>query len=380
MGKPYQRKDHIDKNWYISYVEPSGKRVKKSVGPSKRTAETVLKKIEVEIAEGRYLNLKQNGQIKFVDFLEEFYRLYCVNLKSCPKTHSTYTKQFKEVFKDKYLDEIKIVDIERYKAQRSKEVAEATVNRNLSFLRCLFNKAIAWERFSGPNPVSKVKLFKENNTRLRYLEKEEITRLLSNCNGMLKSIVGLALNTGMRRGEIFNLKWGDIGFTVRTIYIRDSKSGEAREIPMNDEVLGILKGMYKKEQGDYIFCHEDGSRVQDIRKSFWTALRKSDIKDFHFHDLRHTFASQLVMSGVDLNTVRELMGHNSLEMTLRYAHLSPGHKRRAVDILGQNINGLGGVGKKDSVPSQSLEAFGRGLDESTNSQHVNLQTVTSMRL
>lgn len=380
MGKPYQRKDHTDKNWYISYIEPSGKRVKKSVGKSKKTAETVLKKIEVEIAEGRYLNLKQNGRIKFVDFLEEFYRDYCVNLKSCSKTHITYKKQLKEVFKDKHLDDIKIVDIERYKAQRSKEVAPATVNRNLSFLRCLFNKAIAWERFSGPNPVSKVKLFKENNTRLRYLEKEEISRLLSNCNGVLKSIVGLALNTGMRRGEIFNLKWEDIGFKARTIYIRDSKSGEAREIPMNDVVLDILMGMPKKEPTDYIFCREDGTRIQDIRKSFWTALKKSDIKDFHFHDLRHTFASQLVMSGVDLNTVRELMGHNSLEMTLRYAHLSPGHKRRAVDILGQNIGGFGAEVKSVRVPSQSLEAFARGLDESTNSQSFDLQTVTSMRL
>ena len=93
----------------------------------------------------------------------------------------------------------------------------------------------------------------------------------------------------------------------------------------------------KHPKSPYIFCHKNGERVKDIRKSFWTALRKSGIKDFRFHDLRHAAASQLVMAGVDLNTVREILGHNTIEMTLRYAHLSPNHKKRAVDVLGESI-------------------------------------------
>ena len=108
----------------------------------------------------------------------------------------------------------------------------------------------------------------------------------------------------------------------------------------------------------------------DIRKSFWTALRKSGIKDFHFHDLRHTFASPMVMSGVDLNTVRELMGHHSLEMTLRYAHLSAGHKRRAVVILGESINVVS-VENRDHLvpiwsPEENLESSSKAIVSQVN--------------
>ena len=306
MGKTFQRKDRNDKDWYISFYEPTGRRVKRRIGPSKKVAEAALCKVEVAIAEGKYLELKKQNKTKFEDFLEEYYRLHCAGLKSCRKTHDTYRKQFKEIFKGKFLNEITVYDIEQYKTQRRQEVAVATVNRSMSFLRCLFNKAIDWGRYEGFNPVSKVKFFKENNARLRYLEKEEIARLLSFCDGNLKAIVSLALNTGMRRGEIFDMKWEYVDFRVRVIYLLDTKSGETREIPMNDEVVKILSGIKKHSNSPYVFWTKNGKRIDDIRKSFWTALGKSGIKEFHFHDLRHTFASQLVMSGVDLNTVREL--------------------------------------------------------------------------
>ncbi len=376
MGKPFQRKDRKDKDWYIGYYEPGGRRIKMRVGPSKKVAEVALKKIEVAIAEGKYLDVKKQDRVKFEDFLDEYYKLHCLNLKSCKKTHTTYTKQFKEIFKGKYLDEIKIVDIEHYRIAQMKDSAIGTVNRKLSFLRSLFNKAIAWDRYHGFNPVSKIKFFKENNTRLRFLDKEQITRLLSNCEGRLKDIVSLALNTGMRKSEIFNLKWSDIDLDVRAIYLRETKSGEGREVPINDEVFKVFKRIPKNSKSEYIFCYPDGQRMMDIRKSFWTALKKSDIKDFRFHDLRHTFASQMVMSGVDLNTVRELMGHNSLEMTLRYAHLSPGHKRRAVEILGQNINGSGTVSRFDLVPIWSPEASGDKGQKTSSSQVFEFNTVT----
>ncbi len=296
-------------------------------------------------------------------------------MKSCRKTHNTYAKQFKAIFEGRYLDEIRVVDIEKYKVEQTKTSAVATVNRKLSFLRSFFNKAIAWERYQGFNPVSKVKFLKENNTRLRFLEKEEISKLLSNSEGRLKEIITLALNTGMRKGEIFNLNWGDIDFTNRIIYLRETKSGEGREVPMNDEVCRVLKGIRRNPRSEYIFCYADGQRMMDIRRSFWTALRKSDIKNFHFHDLRHTFASQMVMSGVDLNTVRELMGHQTIEMTLRYAHLSPGHKRRAVDILGNSINAKATQNRDNLVPIWSPEQILENTQKDSLTQVAGIKTV-----
>jgi integrase len=186
--------------------------------------------------------------------------------------------------------------------------------------------------------VKGIEFFKEDSGRLRFLEREEIPRLLSNCNDYLLPIVTVALNTGMRRGELFRLKWHDIDIRRDVIHLYKTKNGEARDIPMNEVVKATLIKVRKHPISPYVFCREDGKPYYNLRKSFFTALKKSDIVDFRFHDLRHTFASQLVMSGVDLNTVRELLGHKSLAMTLRYAHLSPNHKKRAVDVLAKQLD------------------------------------------
>ncbi|MFC1667090.1 site-specific integrase [Candidatus Omnitrophota bacterium] len=137
----------------------------------------------------------------------------------------------------------------------------------------------------------------------------------------------------MFKGEILGLKWQDIDFSRRIIYLLDTKNGEKRELPMNDTVKTALLRTLRHPDSPYVFGDKNGRPFRDIRKSFFTAIRKSGIINFRFHDLRHTFSSHLVMSGVDLNTVRELLGHKSLKMTLRYAHLSPNHKGRAVELL-----------------------------------------------
>jgi len=118
----------------------------------------------------------------------------------------------------------------------------------------------------------------------------------------------------------------------------NTKNGEKREVPMNAIVQKAVIGVLKNPESQYVFCNKDGKPYANVRKSFFTACKKAGIISFRFHDLRHTFGSQLVMSGVDLNTVRELLGHKSLQMTLRYSHLSPDHKKRAVNVLGQRMD------------------------------------------
>jgi integrase len=135
----------------------------------------------------------------------------------------------------------------------------------------------------------------------------------------------------MRKGELFTLKWEQVNFEQGIITLHDTKNGERRDIPMDETVKTTLKEMERK--GDYVFCNEQGETFVRVQRSFEAAVKKSRIEDFHFHDLRHTFASNLLMEGEDLNTVRELLGHKDLTMTLRYAHLSPNHKTRAVNVL-----------------------------------------------
>ena len=300
----------------------------------------VEKKWLVEKAEGKFLDKKKQLNIRFEVFADEYLQLHSkVNNKSWVKSDEAGIKTLKVFFAGKCLHEITPHMIDLFKQEKLKKSEEdkglkpASINRKLACLKSIFNKAIAWGKFTGPNPVKQVKLFKENNQRLRFLEKEEIVKLLANCNPHLRGIVVVALNTGMRRGEILGLKWRDVDIKRSILYLHNTKNGDKREVPINEHVKTVFIETRKNPQSDYIFCKKDGTPFGDIKTGFFTALKKSGIKDFHFHDLRHTAASHLVMSGVDLNTVREILGHKSLQMTLRYSHLSPSHKKQAVDTL-----------------------------------------------
>ena len=180
----------------------------------------------------------------------------------------------------------------------------------------------------------------ENNRRLRYLSKEECDRLVKACAPHLRPVVITALNTGMRRGEILGLTWDRVDLQNSLILLDITKNGERREIPINSTLRETFKGLVRRLDNPHVFYDPaTGKRLQDVKRSFSTALRRAKILDFHFHDLRHTFASHAVMAGVDLTTLKELLGHKTLTMTLRYSHLAPGHKVAAVELLDSALNG-----------------------------------------
>jgi len=339
-----------ENDFYIEYYH-AGKKYREQIGSSKSLAETVLQKRKVQMAEGKFLEKKKEAQIKFEAFADEYFELHCKvnNKKSFDTADKHNIKVLKAFFPGLYLHEITPHKVQTFKSERAKTfytrqdgstktITPATVNRQLTCLKSIFNKAIAWGKFTGSNPVKGVKLFKENNARLRFLEKEEITKLLANCSPAIKPIVIVASNTGMRKGEIMGLKWRDLDFKRGIIHLYNTKNGEKREIPMNEPAIDTLIGVRKHPASEWVFVKENGEPYGDFKKSFFTACNKSGIKNFRFHDLRHTFASHLVMNGVDLNTVRELLGHKSLTMTLRYSHLSPNFKKQAVATLSKRID------------------------------------------
>ncbi|BBN58870.1 tyrosine-type recombinase/integrase [Hydrogenovibrio marinus] len=153
----------------------------------------------------------------------------------------------------------------------------------------------------------------------------------------VEPILLLAMNTGMRRGEILSLKWKnvDLDRKVLTITTENSKSKKLRHIPLNTKAYDALTDWKAQNpNSEFVFESEPGIPFKDVKKRFEALLKKAEIENFRFHDFRHHFASKLVMLGVDLNTVRELLGHSDLKMTLRYAHLAPEHKAEAVNLLG----------------------------------------------
>ena len=370
------------KNYWIDYYF-NGCRKRESVGTSKSLAVRALEKKHVAIAEGRFLDIKKEQKVRFEDFTDTFLELHSKLHKKSWESDFHIINKLKRFFGGKYLFQITSMLVEEYKTMRiksrknNKTLSPATVNREITLLKGIFNKAVEWNKL-GSNQISKVKLFKEDSRRLRYLEKEEIVKLLKACdvedqkrkvaeqgghyNPHLKSIILVALNTGMRRSEILGLKWHDCNFNIGNITLLNTKNGDKREMPMNDVVKTVLIKVRKHPESPYIFCNKNGEPFFNVRKSFFTALKKAGIINFRFHDLRHTFASQMVMSGVDLNTVRELLGHKSLEMTLVYAHLSPNHKKQGVDVLARQLGTI--WTPEPNVKSESTESVVATLDVS----------------
>jgi integrase len=278
--------------------------------------------------------------IKLSELLATYLRDYAKVNKSSFDRDEIAIEHLNDFLGDKQASDISPRDLERYKSRRKqtvrngKQITGATVNRELAILKTAFNKGIEWALVDS-NPVKKIKFFSEKDrARTRYLTADEKPKLFAAISPELRCFVIIALKTGMRLSEILGLKWLDIDSSANQILVRKSKSGKMRFIPLHPDVTEVLSSLPK--HGQYVFCNAQGERYSRscwIRTQFEAAVEKAGIHDFHIHDLRHTFASELVMKGVDLKTVAELLGHCSTRMTERYSHLSPTHVSQAVNLL-----------------------------------------------
>ena len=332
------------KNWYISYYF-EGKKISESVSPNKRVAGEALKSVKGDIAKDKY-NLKCDTKSpKF----EEYTKVYLEYSKANKRSYETDITMFKALcafFKGYKLSKITPFLIEKYKIGRGKKVArmskkpiaKATINRELAILKAMFNMAIR-DGKADKNPVKEVKLFKEDNKKERILTSEEIQRLLTECNGYLKPVVILALNTAMRLREILYLKWSNVDFNRNIIVVTQTKSKKNRNVPMNGLVFKTLQGVERKSE--YFFCDpKTGEPYHSIKTSFGKALKRAKLEGVRFHDLRHTAATMMVMSGVDLVTVKEILGHSNIEMTMRYTHPTTDGKMNAVRALERQMEDI----------------------------------------
>ena len=310
---------------------------------NKRTAEKIYHKRMADIAEGKYLDIKKNEKVLFKDFAEIYMQRHAIPFKkSWKRSDKSHIASLTPFFGEKYLYEITSMMIEDCKIERQKTVKRSSIKRELSTLCTMLNKAIKWKLLLE-NPMKDVERYRgdeADNQRVRYLEKDEIARLLSFCHDLkLKNVVSLALHTGMRKGEIQRLQWNDVDFQKRQLVVTISKNGTKRYLPLDNSAVSALMAQPKHASSPLVFPNEEG-KVYDFRKAFETAITAAKIVDFRFHDLRHTFASHLVMSGISIYTVMELLGHRSLKMTMRYAHLSPDFQAKAVKILDDRITVL----------------------------------------
>ena len=345
--------------YYVTYQSTGGRQVKRSLKTrDKEVAEQKRAKLELDIHEARIFGKEPARSFKelMVNYLEAkqktrgFSRLQ----DAC--------KPLLKYFGDSDVTQLQGTHVEQYIAYRSEFVSEGTIKREVGTLSAAFNHAIKKRHWRIENPCTKAELPKEPKGRVRFLTYEEAKTLLQvaavpvdqkgRClsnqykSPVLRDFIELALNTGCRKGELLNLKWENIDFSTRLLHLEQTKSGEWQTVPINEEARQVLvRRMRLRDEvcpdTPWVFFHltaalnaKIGDRVKDVRKAFSTACRRTGIEDFHIHDLRHTFASWLVMNGTPLFEVSKLLRHASVQMTERYAHLAPDHLHNAVDNLG----------------------------------------------
>jgi len=328
--------------WWIRYAGLDGKiRYESSGSKSYRVAQALLIKRKQAIQEGKEpLPIKKIANHTFKE-LAERYLVWAKRQKSFDSKKYLVWALVEE-FGNIPLRRMSTFIVEEFQGKILDTGRKpATANRFLAVLKHMVNKAVQWEMVEDETlkRIGKVKPLPENNKRLRYLTVEECHRLINASVPHLKPIVITALNTGMRKGEILGLRWENVDLVHGFILLDQTKNNERREIPINQTLRETFKHLPRRLDSPYVFIDEKGNRFKDVKRSFHSALRRAKIQDFHFHDCRHTFASHLVMSGIDITTVKELLGHKTLAMTLRYSHLSPSHKVSAVSILDETLKG-----------------------------------------
>lgn len=331
--------------WYADYTDARGRRTRKSTGTTDRKeAEDLLAKWRLEARQEKLWG--QQPARSFDELILQFLRETQGRLRS-PQSRLVAAKPLVAHFTGRMLDSISTADVRRYALQRRQSVAASTVNKEVGLLSAALNHARQVWGWDVANVAQGCRQ-REPQSRTRWLTQAEAQHLIHVAAGnayapYLADLLKLAFNSGMRRGELTGLEWRQVHLSQRLIVLDpdQTKAGKRRSIPLNDAALAAIMNRwhYRAEHGDaswkHVFCRADGKPVTDIKTSFNNCCRKAGIENFRLHDTRHTFAAWLVQSGVSLAQVRDLLGHSTIQMTERYAHLAPDASRVAVAKLSE---------------------------------------------
>lgn len=364
--------------YFCDFRRPDGRRTRLKLGdthiltPAQARDEAL--KVLGDLARGidPAAHRKLAHQLCLRDFIEKHYGPWAdAHRKSGAQTIARTLACFSE-FKAQSPADLSAWKLEKWRSARLKAGKKATtVNRDVASLKAILQKAVEWGVLEA-NPLARVKPLRiDSAAKVRFLSAEEEEALRTSLDQReerirtdrrshnawcrdrgyppfpdldhvlfadhLKPMVLLSINLGIRRGELFNLTWADVNLERRVVTISGAtaKSGKTRHIPLNREAHEVLNKW--KEQtassSDRVFSSKEGQRFDNVNSSWEAVLKLAGIEVFRWHDMRHHFASRLVMAGVDLNTIRELLGHADLKMTIRYAHLAPHTKADAVSRI-----------------------------------------------
>lgn len=337
-----------DKCFDICYRDQRGKLVWEKIGwMSEKYTAAIASQIRAErvraIRHGQDLPKQKPKEVTLGDVWKRYDEWLETGKVKPRDDRGNYERHIEPIFGNTLLNKISPFDLERLKINLlNKGLAPATVKHVLVLIRQLINKAISWGMWKGENPIKKIKLPTINNKRERFLTKAEagkILRALQIVSPLVHDIALLSLHTGMRAGEMFSLKWSHIDIENGLIHIADPKNKRSRKAFMTSTIKDMFASYEVGKPEDFVYRSRRGKQIKEVSHTFDRVVKDLKINEgitdprqkVVFHTLRHTFASWLAIQGTPILTIKELMGHQSLAMTERYSHLSPDHKKQAVE-------------------------------------------------
>ncbi|KTD25451.1 site-specific recombinase XerD [Legionella lansingensis] len=340
---------------YLARVRLKGKKPESAIFERLTDARRWASSIESAIHENRHFKTAESKKRTLAELIDRYIEVILphksVSMQSAQKKQLLWWKEKAgyHVLADFTSQTISSLreELAKGSTNRGERRTTATVNRYLAALSHALNTAVnEWEWIES-NPVLKIKKQPESQGRVRYLDDNERARLLEACmvsaNKQLYTIVVLALSTGMRKGEILNLKRRDVFLNEGFVVLEKTKNKERRRVPIIGYAHEVLAQHLKiaRLDSNYVFPSKDGKQPIDIKRPWEVAVSKAEISDFRFHDLRHSCASYLAMNGATQRDLMEVLGHKTVQMTKRYSHLSDSHISSVVGSMNEKI--FGGV-------------------------------------
>jgi len=339
MAKIYQR----GRTWYLRY-SAGGRDVREAVGPCKRDAERALAARRTQVFEGKFFDKMKRCEVTLSEFRPDYLAQARLRKRSWERDALALRNLCASDLGNLKLDEIGLAEVRDYQDARisgrlkfGRLPTPRTINLEVKTLLRVLNVAVEAGALAENSLRGKLnkQVLPEAEGRVRYLTASEAGLLVHVCAPHIRPVVELALLTGMRRGELTGLRWSEVDLRRGVIHLPGArtKNGRSRDVPLNGEARRVLaeREQARPEGAERVFCRPDGSPLGNLRKAFEGACHRAGIKDFRFHDLRHSFCSALAQRGVPLQTIAELAGHRTLVMAQRYAHLSPQVLQGAVE-------------------------------------------------
>ena len=348
---------YMKKDGTISYHAEVRRKNAKPLRESFRTltnAKNWVRKMESAVLDGKHVPDNKARKYTLNDLIDQYVRLHLCKYPRRLKDQTSHLNWWKETYGAKTLIEITPALLAEAKevllqgiTSRKKNRSNPTVNRYFSSLSRAFTIAFQEWQWINENPFRRISKLKENGGRNRFLTREELLALLECCkkskNVHLYGIVLIAASMGLRFGEIIDLQWRHIDFDNGFVTLEKTKNGDARFVPLPDQVAAYLKEIPRlKLPDDYLFPSRNPDKRHPyslIRKAFQRAIQEAKLEDMKFHDLRHTAASHMAMNGATQGELMEVLGHRSPIMTRRYAHFSKEHIARILQKTSNHLIG-----------------------------------------